>query len=53
MATNFFQEWEKEVLTMVNRHGQEYVCILPEVFTSQSDSKKDENILDQLTDISG
>ena len=40
-------------MTVVNKHGQEYVCSLPKVAPSDSDAKNEENILDQLVDISG
>ncbi|CAL4065749.1 unnamed protein product, partial [Meganyctiphanes norvegica] len=44
--------WEGEVMTVFNNHGQEYVCTLPHVVTMDYQSKKDDNIFDQLVDIS-
>ncbi|XP_076054209.1 uncharacterized protein LOC143032884 isoform X2 [Oratosquilla oratoria] len=46
------QVWEGEVMTVINKHGQEYICSLPNVPVSEKQTKKDENILDQLVDIS-
>ncbi|XP_047496681.1 protein OS-9-like [Penaeus chinensis] len=47
------QHLEGEVISVVNKHGQEFVCSLPSVTPTDADSKSDENILDQLVDISG
>ncbi|KAK7080147.1 Protein OS-9 [Halocaridina rubra] len=47
------QVFEGDILTVVNKFGQEYICSLPKVAPSDSDSKNEENILDQLVDISG
>ncbi|XP_071545027.1 uncharacterized protein [Panulirus ornatus] len=46
------QVWDGEVMTVVNKHGQEYICSLPSVTPLDSDLKHDEDILDQLVDIS-
>ncbi|XP_063605719.1 protein OS-9-like [Penaeus indicus] len=47
------QHLEGEVISVVNKHGQEFVCSLPSVTPTDADNKSDENILDQLVDISG
>ncbi|KAK3868668.1 hypothetical protein Pcinc_025968 [Petrolisthes cinctipes] len=47
------QAWEGEVMSVVNKHGQEYLCFLPNVPSmSESDMKRDDDILDQQVDIS-
>lgn len=40
-------------MAMVNKYGQEYLCFLPAVGPLHSDFKHDDDILDQLVDISG
>ncbi|XP_066954532.1 protein OS-9-like isoform X2 [Macrobrachium rosenbergii] len=47
------QVYEGDVMTVVNKYGQEYICSLPKVAPSDADTKNEENILDQLVDISG
>lgn len=48
------EAWDGEVMTVVNKHGQEYLCFLPAVpAISESDVKRDDDILDQQVDISG
>ncbi|KAG7175388.1 putative OS-9-like [Homarus americanus] len=47
------QGWDGEVMTVVNKHGQEYICSLPSVAPLDSDLKHDDDIFDQLVDISG
>ena len=44
---------EGEVMAMMNKFGQEYICFLPAVGPLHSDFKHDDDILDQLVDISG
>ena len=44
---------EGEVMAMVNKYGQEYLCFLPAVVPLHSEYKHDDDILDQLVDISG
>ncbi|KAK4313059.1 hypothetical protein Pmani_015578 [Petrolisthes manimaculis] len=40
-------------MSVVNKHGQEYLCFLPNVPSmSESDMKRDDDILDQQVDIS-
>nr|XP_053633104.1 protein OS-9-like isoform X1 [Cherax quadricarinatus] len=46
------QVWDGEVMTVMNKHGQEYICSLPSVAPLDSDFKPDDDILDQLVDIS-
>nr|XP_045624943.1 protein OS-9-like [Procambarus clarkii] len=46
------QVWDGEVMTVKNKHGQEYICSLPSVAPLDSDFKPDDDILDQLVDIS-
>ncbi|XP_042210793.1 protein OS-9-like [Homarus americanus] len=46
------QGWDGEVMTVVNKHGQEYICSLPSVAPLDSDLKHDDDIFDQLVDIS-
>ncbi|XP_063873973.1 protein OS-9-like isoform X1 [Scylla paramamosain] len=43
---------EGEVMAMVNKYGQEYLCFLPAVVPLHSEYKHDDDILDQLVDIS-
>ncbi|XP_050714455.1 protein OS-9-like isoform X2 [Eriocheir sinensis] len=43
---------EDEVMTVVNRYGQEYLCFLPAVGPLHPEYKHDDDILDQLVDIS-
>lgn len=48
-----FQEWTTDIVTITNKHGQEYICTLPEVQIPENESKKDDDPLDHLVDISG
>ncbi|XP_068202661.1 protein OS-9-like isoform X2 [Palaemon carinicauda] len=47
------QVYEGDVMTVINKYGQEYICSLPKIAPSDADAKSEENILDQLVDISG
>ncbi|KAB7497801.1 Protein OS-9, partial [Armadillidium nasatum] len=46
------QEWTSNIVKVTNKHGQEYICTLPEVTIPENENKKEEDLLDQLVDIS-